>query len=78
MLLDESQTIIKPSKEGGIMTTLEKEAQRKERVIEAKSYEMKSGNRCYVVWSVPMNCYLTQERMPLMGEWYDSDGVRHA
>ena len=47
------------------------------KLAEAKRYEETQNKRCYVIWSVPMNCYLTQTNMPMLGEWYTSDGIQH-
>jgi hypothetical protein len=69
---------MKNKTEGFKMDTQSKQAQLAEKIIEAKSYEKTSGKYCYVVYSVPMQSYLTTSRMPIMGEWYDADGVRHA
>jgi hypothetical protein len=53
----------------------------KSKLAEARQYEADNWERnhknCYVIWSVPMQCYLTQLTMPLLGEWYTSDGIQH-
>ena len=49
-----------------------------EKLAEAKQYEESQGEPCYVVWSVLMQRYLIHGGiMPLMGEWYTSDGIQH-
>jgi hypothetical protein len=60
-----------------MMTASEKAIDLKIKLTEARSYERTQGKPCYVVWSVPMECYLTWATMPMAGEWYTSDGIRH-
>ena len=44
----------------------------------AKRYEQRTGKRCYVYCSkIQGGAYLTTTTMPLIGEWYDADGIRH-
>jgi hypothetical protein len=43
----------------------------------ARWEEQHDGAPCYVVYSKPDDKYITTERMPMFGEWYSSDGVRH-
>jgi len=67
-----------------VMTHTRKEAKMnnlKSKLAEAREYENNNWERnhknCYVIWSEPMQCYLTQLTMPLLGEWYTSDGIQH-
>ena len=46
-------------------------------IKQAKAYENRMNKPCYIEWSVPMNGYLTTTKMPMIGEWYTSDGIRH-
>ena len=48
-----------------------------EKIREAIRYEKLIGKPCYVTYSVPMECYLITPKMPLMGEWYSTDGLQH-
>jgi hypothetical protein len=47
----------------------------------AEAEERATGERRYVVRSTPDNgerwFYEVVSRMPLVGEWYDSHGIRH-
>lgn len=60
------------------MNQIEKASNLAEKIIEAKNYERVSdGKRCFIAFSPVMDCFLTTTKMPLMGEWYDSDGIKH-
>lgn len=41
----------------------------------AKRREEKTGKRQHIIRVG--NLFVIEERMPLIGEWYTSDGVRH-
>ena len=60
-----------------ILSRMKKADELQSTLIEARSWQKRNGICRYVVWNVPMNCYSITDRMPLLGEWYDSDGVRH-
>lgn len=46
-------------------------------VAVAARKERETGKPYYVVWSAADDEYLTTDRMPLFGEWYTSEGIRH-
>jgi len=46
-------------------------------IIQARKHERSTGERHYIVWSVPDDFWIITKKMPMLGEWYDSDGVRH-
>jgi hypothetical protein len=48
-----------------------------EKLADAKKSEIVMKRPVYVAWSAFQNCYLTTCDMPLMGEWYTSDGIQH-
>lgn len=39
--------------------------------------EKKTGVYHYVIFNVPTGEYVITDTMPFLGEWYDSDGIRH-
>lgn len=43
----------------------------------ARSHEKRCGKPYYVVWVAVETRYTVTDRMPLFGEWYTSDGIRH-
>ena len=45
------------------------------KIAEAAAFEAATGKPMYIVKS---DCgYIILDRMPMMGEWYTSDGIRH-
>ena len=44
-------------------------------LLAAKVNEQRTGKRHYVERSI--GCWVVTTRMPLLGEWYDADGIRH-
>lgn len=50
-----------------------------EAIKEAKRQERATRSSRWVVFvcDYPHDGYEVTERMPLLGEWYDSDGIRH-
>ena len=50
----------------------------KEKALEiAKQLEKETGTAKYVYYSPFYKSYYVDERMPLIGEWYTSDGIQH-
>jgi len=43
----------------------------------AKVRERGSGERHYALWSQAEHLWHVTDNMPLLGEWYDADGIRH-
>ena len=44
----------------------------------AQRIERETGRPRYLVRNVPNGgLFVIQERMPMMGEWFTSDGIRH-
>ncbi len=48
---------------------------RNEAVAEARTAERRTGDRHYAVRT--RAGWIVDTRMPLLGEWYDADGIRH-
>lgn len=51
-------------------------------IREARGLEKKLGSYHYVVacrayWSEQITHYEITDRMPMLGEWYDTGGIRH-
>jgi hypothetical protein len=48
-----------------------------ELLAEARRLEADTGGRHYIIWNVPENRFEVIDKMPYLGEWYSSDGIRH-
>jgi len=48
-------------------------------IYAAQEMEANTGSRAYVVRSVATGepCWEVTDRMPLLGTWFDSSGIRH-
>ncbi len=58
--------------------TQSREERRKTAIAQAKATEASTDEAPqYVVWSVPDDDWIIQDKMPMGGEWYTSDGIRH-
>ena len=44
---------------------------------EARALQERDGKPRYVVRSIVPPEWVIEDRMPLLGEWYTSDGIRH-
>lgn len=49
----------------------------KTKIAEARRIERYEAKSCYVVWDASEQAYVLEYRMPIMGEWYTSDGIQH-
>ena len=46
-------------------------------LAEARACEKRTGKRHYITWCVPEQCWHVCGQMPLMGTWFDAEGIRH-
>ena len=46
-------------------------------VLEASRLEKLSGMPRYIAFSVPDKRYFITDKMPMMGEWYTTDAIKH-
>ena len=60
-----------------MVTLIDKTTKRKNAISNAKRRENKTNIHHYAVWCVPDDDYIVTDSMPMMGEWYDADGIRH-
>lgn len=57
---------------------MSREDRRKSAIAQAKATEATTDKGPqYVVWCVPDDDWVIQSAMPMLGEWYTSDGIRH-